>query len=132
MDSGSGIVYDAAGNVINDGLGHTFTYDAENRIVGVNGGSAAYVYDAEGRRAQKTVAGATVDYLYDLSGHQVAEVGSSGTWNRGEIYAGGRHLATYSGGTTGTTYFIHGDYLGTERMRSNLAGQGAGPPLRSL
>jgi hypothetical protein len=35
--SGSGILYDAAGNVTNDGVGNTYTYDAENRIVQVNG-----------------------------------------------------------------------------------------------
>ena len=40
----------------------------------------------------------------------------------GEVYAGGRHLATYGGGTSGMTYFIHADYLGTERARSNMIG----------
>jgi hypothetical protein len=48
IDPSSGISYDAAGNVTNDGIGHTFTYDAENRIISVNGGSTTYVYDAEG------------------------------------------------------------------------------------
>lgn len=60
----------------------------------------------------------------DGSKHTLGQIGNvSNTWNRGEVFAGGRHLATYSGGTSETTYFIHGDYLGTERMRSNLAGQ---------
>jgi RHS repeat-associated protein len=35
---------------------------------------------------------------------------------------GGRHLATYSGGASGATYFIHADWLGTERARSTVAG----------
>ena len=43
-------------------------------------------------------------------------------WTRGEVYAGGRHVATYSGGTGGTTYFNHADWLGTERARSNVSG----------
>jgi RHS repeat-associated protein len=73
--------------------------------------------DADGQRVRKTVAGSSVDYLYDLAGHQIAEVSSSDAWNRGEVYAGGRHLATYS---NGTTYFIHSDWLGTERARTDL------------
>ena len=63
-----------------------------------------------------------MDFLYDLAGNQITELSSSGAWNRGEVYAGGRHLATYSGGTSGTTYFIHVDWLGTERARSTAAG----------
>ena len=120
--TGSGVVYDAAGNVMNDGLGNTFTYDGENRISSVNGETSVYVYDAEGLRVRKTTGGASVDYIFDLSGHQVAEVSSSGGWNRGEVYAGGRHLATYSGGTSGTIYFPYTDWLGTERARATETG----------
>ena len=68
----------------------------------------------------KTVGASTVYYLYDLGGKQIAEVSSGGTWNRGEVYAGSRHLATYSGGSTGVTYFTTADWLGTERMRTGL------------
>src|SRR5258706_14585738 len=43
---GTPYVYDAAGNLTNDGS-HTYTYDAENRIVQVDGGNTAtYLYDA--------------------------------------------------------------------------------------
>jgi RHS repeat-associated protein len=114
-----GYSYDAAGNLLSDGS-HSYTYDAENRITQVDGGStAAYVYDANGQRVQKTTSSGTVSYVYDLAGHQVAEFNSSGGWNSGEVYAGSRHLATYNGGTT---YFIHPDWLGTERARSNVSG----------
>ena len=57
-----------------------------------------------------------------LSGHEITEVSSAGGWNRGEVYAGGRHLGTYSGGTGGTTYFTFSDWLGTERARSTSTG----------
>jgi RHS repeat-associated protein len=117
-----GYSYDAAGNLLNDGA-HSYTYDAENRIQQVDAGTAAsYVYDASGRRVRKTTSSGSVDYLYDLAGHEVAEVSSTGGWNRGEVYAGGRHLANYQGGMTGTTYFIHADWLGTERARSTATG----------
>jgi RHS repeat-associated protein len=53
-----------------------------------------------------------------LAGHQITEVSSSGSWNRGEIYADSRHLATYN---NGTTFFNHEDWLGTERARSNVS-----------
>jgi len=92
---------------------------------GTNGtppGTPNYFYDAEGRRIRKTTAGGTVDYIYDLTGHVVAEVSSAGGWNRGEVYAGGRHLATYMGGTGGTTYFTFADWLGNERVRTNPDG----------
>ncbi len=43
----------------------------------------------------------------------ITEVNSSGGWNRGEIYAGNRHVATYS---NGNTYFDTTDWLGTAPM----------------
>ena len=110
--------YDAAGNLMNDSL-HTYVYDAENRIIQVDGGNTAvYTYDAEGRRVRK-VAGTTVDYVYDHGGRQIAELTTSGAWNRQEVYVGGRHLATYSGTTT---YFHNSDWLGTERVRTDVNG----------
>jgi len=127
ITSGSGVAYDAAGNVTNDGT-HSYTFDAENRVICVGGVSNAscissaptvYYYNASGDRIRKTAGGVTVDYLYDLGGHVVTEVSSTGTWNRGEVFAGNHHLATY---VNSTTIFIHADWLGTERVRANLAG----------
>jgi YD repeat-containing protein len=95
----SGASYDAAGNVTGDGT-FTYAYDAESRVKSVNGGSVgSYFYDAEGLRANKTTTGGPFDYLYDLAGHEITEISSSG-WDRGEIYAADRHIATYSNGTT--------------------------------
>jgi RHS repeat-associated protein len=115
-----GYSYDAAGNLTTDSNNNTYTYDAENRIsqVGPAGSTATYGYDAAGQRVRKTSSAGTVDYIYDLAGHEIAEVSSAGALNRGEVYAGSRHLATYDGGTT---YFNHVDWLGTERVRSSLA-----------
>jgi RHS repeat-associated protein len=60
-----------------------------------------------------------VYYLYDLAGHVITELNPSGGWNRGEVYAGGGHVATYA---DGKTYFSHGDWLGTERARTDGSG----------
>jgi len=114
--------YDAAGNLLSDGL-HSYTYDAENRIIKVDTGSTAiYVYDAFGQRIQKTSSVGTASYLYDFAGKEVTEINSSATWTRTEVYAGGKHLATYSGGASGTTTYIHADWLGTERVRTGVSG----------
>jgi RHS repeat-associated protein len=113
--TGGILTYDAAGNVIADNM-HHYTYDAENRLTQVDAGTtASYVYDASGRRMQKTTAGTTVNYIYDLNGHVVTEYSSTGEWNRGEMYAGSRHLATYR---NSLTYFSSVDALGSERARS--------------
>jgi RHS repeat-associated protein len=112
-----GYSYDAAGNLLND-LTHGYTYDAENRIIQVSGGTATYVYDARGRRVSKTSTAGTFDYLYDTNGQQIGDVGSAG-WHRGEVYANGRHLATYR---IGTTFFNFSDWLGTERARTAVSG----------
>ncbi|HKD79705.1 MAG TPA: RHS repeat-associated core domain-containing protein [Candidatus Angelobacter sp.] len=111
------MTYDALGNILNDGLGNTFTYDAESRLITVvnSGGTYNYTYDAEGRRVRNN----TSEFLYDLSGRAITLFGATGIWNYGEIYAGGRHLATYSGSTTN---FLHSDWLGTKRVMSSISG----------
>jgi RHS repeat-associated protein len=128
--TGGGIVYDAAGNVTNDGF-HVYFYDAENRIVQVDGtvgqcssATACYVYDAEGHRVRATVSGQTRDFLYDLSGRTIDEFVPGGTywlgtWLRGEAYAGGLHIATYA---NSTTEFDNSEWLSTFRVRSDVSG----------
>jgi RHS repeat-associated protein len=112
---GSGVTYDAVGNVMNDGF-HSYTYDAESRLVKVDGGTTAtYVYDAEGRRVHAP----SYESVYDLGGRPMTLFNLSGGWAFGEIYASGRHLATYSGATTN---FLHADWLGTRRVMSGVSG----------
>jgi RHS repeat-associated protein len=126
----SGFSYDAAGNLTSDG-NNVYTYDAENRITQVNllgtGGAlvATYVYDADSHRIQKmsTVGNysdpaGTWIFFYDLAGRWVQEFTSpANTFVRGNIYAGGRHLAFLGGGAT---TFSHSDWLGTERFRVGM------------
>ena len=57
----------------------------------------------------------SLTYLYDLSGRVVAE--DNGTsWGPGYVYVGHQLLALYSGGTSGATYFVHADHLGSSRV----------------
>lgn len=125
-----GYSYDAAGNLLNDGT-NFYTYDAENRIIEVQQGSASgavlatYEYDADGQRVHRT--GVTTDtcdsagvrdYVYDLAGHWILEVNNGGTYCKGEIYAAGRHLVSDA---DGNSIFDHSDWLGTARLRNNYA-----------
>jgi RHS repeat-associated protein len=110
-----------------------YAYDAESRLVStvpqVSPGVCAattdphamnYLYDADGRRVAKLHAGQTVEqYYYDAGGQMITEANADGTTARAEIYAGSRHLATWS---NNATYFNHADWLGTERVRTNSAG----------
>jgi RHS repeat-associated protein len=121
-----GYFYDASGNLLNDGT-HNYYYDAESRIIQVDGptlgacstATACYVYNASGERVRKTTGSTSVDYLYDLASHEITELNSNGGTNRGEVYAGNRHVATYE---LGTTYLNFSDWLGTERLRTLATG----------
>ncbi|HVB57669.1 MAG TPA: RHS repeat-associated core domain-containing protein, partial [Candidatus Acidoferrales bacterium] len=70
-------------------------------------------YDAEGHRVQKTAGGVTTNYVYDLSGHVLAEYSCYTCWNVGYIYLNGALKAIY---TNSTTYFVHADHLGSTRL----------------
>ncbi len=126
-----GYTYDAAGNLFSDGA-HSYFYDAESRISQVDGNqgncsslptTACYAYNASGQRVRKTTVNSTgatsVDYLYDLASHEIIELSSTGVMNRGEVYAGNRHLATYE---LGSTFLNFSDWLGTERLRTLASG----------
>jgi RHS repeat-associated protein len=120
----SGWSYDAAGNLLNDGR-NSYQYDAEGRIVKLNG-APTYVYDAEGRRVAK-YSGGTISssYLLGLGGEQVTEFNNTGGWVHSNVWAGSKLLATYEG-TSGphpnTWHFHLTDWLGTERMQNTAAG----------
>src|SRR5689334_17580688 len=113
--TGSPYQYDAAGNMTHD-ASHSYTYDAENRLTKVDGGSTAtYGYDADGRRVSRVVGGVETDYIYDLAGRVVADYGGgcgATCWRVGYMYLNGQMIAQYFGGT----YFVHADHLGSTRL----------------
>jgi RHS repeat-associated protein len=109
----SGLTYDAAGNVINDGLGGAFVFDGENRITAA--GSVIYIYDADGRRIQKS---SGTNYWYGPGGQVFAETDSSGTWTN-YIFFGGQRLARNVNGDI--KYYIT-DHLHSTAMFVDKAG----------
>ncbi|MGH9491125.1 MAG: RHS repeat-associated core domain-containing protein [Terriglobales bacterium] len=78
---------------------------------------------------EKLVGGVAKYYLYNPAGRAATVLDQNGPRNsrrefrpgplRGEIFASGRHIATYA---NNTTYFDYSDWLGTERMRATISG----------
>lgn len=98
--------YDAMGNVTSDGT-HSYQYDAENRLVAVDGGTTAtYTYDHQNRRV-KSVAGAnSIHYVWEgnqvLAEHDV----TNGAVKVDYIYSNGQMVAKEETGAAETYYFL--------------------------
>jgi hypothetical protein len=61
-------------------FGHSYTYDAENRLTQVDGGNTAnHAHDVEGRRVEKTSVGVVTNSVYDLPTDVMANHDSCGT-----------------------------------------------------
>ena len=101
--------YDSAGNQTNDG-NHNYTFNAENKITQMDGGSAVYGYDGEGRRMKKSLGSETTFYFY-------------GPWG---LLCEFTNSNSVSGATTATNtdksfYYSH-DNLGTTILVMNSNG----------
>lgn len=118
----TGYDYDAVGNVISDGF-HSYSYDAENNLISIDGGATAtFVYDALNERVKVSTSAGSQDYGYDLSGKRstVWTPGST-TMNAVQYYAGASPVAYWTA-SDGNIHFEHQDWLGTERMRTSVTG----------
>jgi RHS repeat-associated protein len=133
----TGYTYDAAGNLLSDNT-HGYVYDAENRltcILGTDGTCTSatatlYLYDAQGQRVGKQQANTLEDYVYDPQGHISSVHDGLTNLLRTELYAGGRHVATWTPNPNGQysdpypsgLFYNHTDWLGTERVRTTSSG----------
>ena len=91
-------VYDAAGNLTNDGI-HTYEYDAENRLKSVdNGAAGAYAYDYQNRRIKKLVGATSTHYVWE--GNQVISEhdGTTGAVLYNYVYSGSKLIARMGSG----------------------------------
>ncbi|HJQ24948.1 MAG TPA: RHS repeat-associated core domain-containing protein [Blastocatellia bacterium] len=105
VNNGPAYQYDAAGEVTNDGA-HSYTYDAESRLVKVdNGSTAVNSYDAANRRVKKVWAVGQVSYTTYY------------------VWEGDGVIAEYSTApqVTGGTRYYHADRL-SNRVISDSAG----------
>jgi len=108
--NGVGYGYDASGGVTGDG-GHSYTYDAEGRLVSVDAGaSATNTYDANNWRLKKVSAGTTTHYVWE-GGQVIAEYnGATGALISEYIYAGARRVVREQGGVL---RYYHADRVST-------------------
>ena len=111
----SGLSYDIAGNIVNDGSGNTPTYDAESRIVTDEG--VTYSYDANGVRIEKS---SGTMYWPGPSG-TLAETGLSGTINEEYIYFNGERIARVDR-PSGTVHYYFSNHLGSASVITDASG----------
>jgi RHS repeat-associated protein len=132
---GTGLSYDAAGNVTQDNA-NTYLYDAEGRVCAVKNEPVAgtyiitgYRYDAEGTRVAKgnlsspscgSGFAAQEQYLLGPGTEQVTELTGSGGWKHSNVYGGGELLATYD---LKGLHFELSDWQGTKRVQTDPLGQ---------
>jgi hypothetical protein len=109
-NGGTGLTqtYDAAGNLIGDGV-HTYQYDGENRIARVDAGTSN-----------------EADYFYDANNCRVKKTTSNNTYTTYCIWEGGQVIAEYSNArpvgpgtvtTSQTGYRIVWSPIQTERSK---------------
>ena len=114
---GSQLVYDNNGNLTGDGA-HTYTWDARNHLVSIDGGStASFVYSPFGQRVSKTVYGVTTGYLYDGS-NVVQEL--SGSTPSANLLSGGLDEVFTRTDSSGVANFI----------RNGIGSTASSPSLR--
>jgi RHS repeat-associated protein len=91
--------YDAAGNVTSDGS-HSYTYDAENRVVSVDGSVATYSYDYRNRRVKKAVGSSVTHYVWEAGRVLAEHDGNSGAAIVEYIRLAGAMVAKAQSGST--------------------------------
>ena len=117
--TGSGVVYDNAGNMLNDGLGDTYTYDANSRLVNAQG--FAYVFDALGNRVASTnlSSGWETDYVYA----GVALVHRNDANANGWGFESG--FGSYYGRNSSHFYKNYTDQVSSERVQTQYSTSGS-------
>ena len=118
MVAGNTYLYDANGNLSSDGV-HTYTYDAENRLVRSNDKAsgalqATLTYDPNGRLWQVTGASGTTRLEYD-GDKLIEEFNGAGTQLR--VYAHGpgtdEPLVWWEVSPSWQRHFLHADHQGS-------------------
>ena len=117
----TGFTYNAAGDVTADAV-NTYSYDAEGQLTSfVSGGATVTMqYNALAQRVYRSTSTSNVSYFRDVAG-QFLGGDWGGGWNA-DVLLGGRTLAEYSSGLSGTLYFDHPNALGSEQQWTDGAG----------
>jgi hypothetical protein len=114
----SGFCYDAAGNLIIEGVcgpALTYTYDAENRMTATAG--VTYTYDGDGRRVMKSNGKL---YWYGTGSDPLLETDLSGNSPTEYVFFGGKRAARRDSG--GSVFYYFSNHLGSASVITNSAG----------
>jgi RHS repeat-associated protein len=119
----SGYTYDAAGNLINDGLGHTYVFNAENQLICA--ASTTYLYDGDGKRVEKatgcTTPAASKLYWYGTGSDPLTESSASGTPSAEYVFFNGKRIARIDLPSAVVHYYFS-DHLGSANVVTSSAG----------
>ena len=129
--------YDAAGNTTSDSggssAGYTSTYDASGRLATLTraGATTTFSYDGMGRRVRKfsdSGSSSTVLFAYDQAGQLIGEYDSNGTPLREYVYLGNTPVAMFTPDPANSAnppliYFIDTDHLNTPRVVTDASNQ---------
>jgi RHS repeat-associated protein len=117
-----GMTYDAAGNLINDGAGHTYTFDDENRLTATAG--YTYVYDGDGKRVKKcSNSGCTSGTIYwaGTGSDAISEAGVAGSVTEEYIFFNSRRVARRDA-SGGAVHYYFSDHLGSASVVTDNSG----------
>ena len=106
--------YDDNGNMLNDDK-HTYTYDWNNKQVGVDGGAVTVKYDALGRRIAKN------DITYYYIGDQMVEEYTDGQLTASYLYGNDVDEALQMKRGS-SVYYYHTNHLGSTMALSDATG----------
>jgi len=111
--------YDENGNTITENA-KAYSYNQNQRLIrAASTQTGDYVYNANGQRAKKTVAGTATHFIFDQQGSLIAETEQNGTVIAEYVYLNGEPMAKID--ADGVNY-IHTDHLGTPVMMSDAGG----------
>jgi RHS repeat-associated protein len=126
LSNGDEFAYDANGNMVTreqGGLTWTHTFDAQNRLVGVDDGTTTttYVYDGGGNRVKRLVDdGETVTTTIYVASMEIVLIDGNEDHRTLYYYAGGAFRII--GGDNAGLYFGHSDHLGSMAVLSDANG----------
>lgn len=125
----SGYGYDAAGNVMSDGI-NSYQYDAEGNLIQETSGSTfKYTFSAFNQQVRADYGSIASENVFSQSGQIVSLWYSGGTVPiMGKAYWGSTPIESYLPAAN-MAYFQHWDWLGSLRLETN--GTGAVSSLRT-
>lgn len=105
-------IYDAAGNVTNEGI-HSYGYDDRGRLVSVDSGAVTYQHNGHGQRVKKDDGSTVTLFAYNEGGQLIGEYDGSGNAIQETVWFSGMPVAVLIGSDE---YYVHTDHLGTPRV----------------